>query len=224
MAELADVQDLGSCAARRAGSTPVTRTSREPRHAIRVRGSLFYNLILASGSVMNNRTKKRMKAELSSVFYFLPLHSPFILLLYLTPSPLNGIIIIIKVIFKRERSVIMKNKNESGRNKPLYFLFPLLELIPFIFFIPTYILSTTPNNILYEQDLQEISFLMLPASILVAIFFFVFGLFFLIFHHLHGVIKWSTLILTIIHGAIVLCVIVFSVWFAVILFSGNSSV
>ena len=28
MAELADAQDLGSCAARRAGSTPVTRTSR----------------------------------------------------------------------------------------------------------------------------------------------------------------------------------------------------
>jgi hypothetical protein len=26
MAELADVQDLGSCASRRAGSTPVTRT------------------------------------------------------------------------------------------------------------------------------------------------------------------------------------------------------
>ena len=27
MAELADVQDLGSCAARRVGSTPITRTT-----------------------------------------------------------------------------------------------------------------------------------------------------------------------------------------------------
>ncbi len=29
MAELADAQDLGSCAARRMGSTPITRTSSE---------------------------------------------------------------------------------------------------------------------------------------------------------------------------------------------------
>ncbi len=29
MAELADAQDLGSCAARRAGSTPVTRTTKD---------------------------------------------------------------------------------------------------------------------------------------------------------------------------------------------------
>ena len=38
MAELADVQDLGSCAARRVGSTPTTRTSKK-RHPS---GCLFF--------------------------------------------------------------------------------------------------------------------------------------------------------------------------------------
>ena len=37
MAELADVQDLGSCAERRAGSTPVTRTSRQILQVSRAR-------------------------------------------------------------------------------------------------------------------------------------------------------------------------------------------
>ena len=32
MVELADTQDLGSCASRRAGSTPVTRTIKEESH------------------------------------------------------------------------------------------------------------------------------------------------------------------------------------------------
>ena len=32
MVELADTQDLGSCVARRAGSTPVTRTKRKSVH------------------------------------------------------------------------------------------------------------------------------------------------------------------------------------------------
>ena len=40
MAELADAQDLGSCAARRVGSTPITRT-RLSLDAIRVPGSVF---------------------------------------------------------------------------------------------------------------------------------------------------------------------------------------
>ena len=42
MAELADVQDLGSCAARRVGSTPTTRTrARVPIPVKRGRGPCF---------------------------------------------------------------------------------------------------------------------------------------------------------------------------------------
>ena len=43
MAELADAQDLGSCAARRAGSSPVTRTTAS-RTAL-VRDAVFYEVM-----------------------------------------------------------------------------------------------------------------------------------------------------------------------------------
>ena len=42
MVELADTPDLGSGAVRHTGSSPAIRTSREPRHAIRVRGFILY--------------------------------------------------------------------------------------------------------------------------------------------------------------------------------------
>ena len=53
MTELADVQDLGSCAARRVGSTPTTRTIiNEPRFSncfIEKRGSSYMESLVARG-------------------------------------------------------------------------------------------------------------------------------------------------------------------------------
>lgn len=42
MAELADAQDLGSCAARRKGSTPSTRTKEKPSGSLGGRTALYY--------------------------------------------------------------------------------------------------------------------------------------------------------------------------------------
>ena len=46
MAELADVQDLGSCAARRAGSTPVTRTNKYKAQSCNGSGAFYYAYLI----------------------------------------------------------------------------------------------------------------------------------------------------------------------------------
>ena len=67
MVELADAQDLGSCAARRVGSTPTTRIREKARWVLRIHRAFFY-IINSVVRGLLPRTKRKTSTQCVLVF------------------------------------------------------------------------------------------------------------------------------------------------------------